>query len=203
VAGVAGYSHGGRIVLISGLAGLIASALSMGGGAFLAARSEHDAYEAALARTLARVRADPPAASARLGELLRARGYPEEAAAAVAADAARGGERTLALALLREERGLEAQHLPRPAVAAATAMVSTAVGALVPIVPFLFGEGLRTMVLSAAISLAAHFAVGALKAAVLGLGRLVWSGLEMTIVGAVEGALAFAAGVWAVRLLPR
>ncbi len=45
--------------------------------------------------------------------------------------------------------------------------------------------------------------LGVLKAAVLGLHRPLWSGLEMTLVGAIEGALAFGAGLWAVHLLPR
>ena len=204
VAGVAGYTHGGRTVLISGLAGLIASALSMGGGAYLAARSEHDAYHAGLAQTQRRVKADRAGATAELQAQLHARsGYEADTARTVAAGIAESGDGPLALALLREERGLEAEHLPRPAIAALTASLSTAVGAFVPIVPFFFGEGLRTMVWAAAISLAAHFAVGAVKAAVLGLRRTFWSGMEMTLVGALEGALAFGAGLWAVRLLPR
>lgn len=204
VAGVAGYTHGGRTVLISGLAGLIASALSMGGGAYLAARSEHDAYHAGLAQTHRRVDADRGAATAELEAQLRARsGYDAETARTVASGIAESGDRPLALALLREERGLEAAHLPRPPVAALTAGASTAVGAFVPIIPFFFGEGLRTMVWAAAISLVAHFAVGALKAEILGLRRTFWSGLEMTVVGAIEGALAFGAGLWAVHLLPR
>jgi VIT1/CCC1 family predicted Fe2+/Mn2+ transporter len=203
VAGVAGYTHGGRTVLISGLAGLIASALSMGGGAYLAARSEHDAYQAGLGQMRRRVAGDPAAAAAELADHLRGRGYGADAADTVAAGIAARGEEALALALLREERGLEAAHLPRPLVAALTASASTAVGAFVPIVPFFFGEGFGTMVWAAAISLAAHFAVGAAKAAVLGLSSRLWSGLEMTLVGALEGVLAFGAGLWAVHLLPR
>ena len=204
VAGVAGYTHGGRTVLISGLAGLIASALSMGGGAYLAARSEHDAYHAGLTRWRRRVQADRAGATADLESQLRARsGYSPDTARSVAAGIAESGELPLALALLREERGLEAEHLPHPPTAALTASLSTAVGALVPIIPFFFGEGLGTMVWAAAISLAAHFGVGAGKAAVLGLRRTFWSGLEMTLVGAIEGALAFGAGLWAVHLLPR
>jgi len=203
VAGVAGYTHGGRTVLISGLAGLVASALSMGGGAYLAARSEHDAFTAGLAAARRRVDANPAAATAVLAGHLRVRGYAEETARSVAGGLAGDAPHQLAAALLREERGLEAEHLPRPPLSALTASLSTAVGAFVPIIPFFFGEGLTTMVWAAALSLVAHFAVGVAKAAILGLRRTIWSGVEMTLVGAVEGALAFAAGLWAVHLLPR
>jgi len=78
-------------------------------------------------------------------------------------------------------------------VSASSGALSTAVGAAIPIIPFFFMHGVEAVIAAAAISLAAHFAVGAAKSLITV--RSWWSsGLEMTIVGALEGAVTYGIG---------
>ena len=72
--------------------------------------------------------------------------------------------------------------------------MSTAVGAFIPIIPFFFMRGYPAIIAAALISIVAHFAVGAAKTFVTG--RSPWaSGMEMTIVGAVEGLITYLIGL--------
>jgi predicted membrane protein (TIGR00267 family) len=79
-------------------------------------------------------------------------------------------------------------------VSALSAAFSTAVGAFIPVIPFFFLRGYEAIIVSAIISLAAHFAVGAAKSLITV--RSWWaSGLEMTAVGAVEGIVTYVIGI--------
>ena len=79
-------------------------------------------------------------------------------------------------------------------VSASSGALSTAVGAAIPIIPFFFMSGLDAVIAAAAVSLVAHFAIGAAKSLITV--RSWWSsGLEMTIVGAVEGVVTYGIGI--------
>ena len=79
-------------------------------------------------------------------------------------------------------------------VSAISGALSTAVGAFIPIMPFFFMAGIPAVIVAAIVSLIAHFAVGAAKSLITI--RSWWSsGLEMTIVGAVEGAVTYVIGI--------
>jgi VIT1/CCC1 family predicted Fe2+/Mn2+ transporter len=201
VAGVAGYSHGGIIVLISGLAGTLASALSMGAGAYLAAKAEREVLHVELARAARRVAADRTVAEADLAFALGERGLQADQARRLAQQLGADDE-ALASALVQEERHLGRGHLRNPWRAAATAASSTAVGAFVPTVPFFFLDGSSAIAVAALVSLAAHFAVGVGKSLVVPALRWWQAGAEMTLVGALEGAVTFAVGLYAAHLIP-
>jgi VIT1/CCC1 family predicted Fe2+/Mn2+ transporter len=82
-----------------------------------------------------------------------------------------------------------------PWVSAVSGALSTAVGATIPVIPFFFMTGTTAVIAAATISLIAHFAVGAAKSWITV--RSWWaSGFEMTAVGAVEGAVTYAIGLW-------
>ncbi len=84
--------------------------------------------------------------------------------------------------------------LSNPVTSAVIGSVSTAVGAFVPILPFFFIGGIEAVVIAAVISLIAHFLVGAAKSLVTV--RSWWaSGMEMTLVGALEGVITYGIGV--------
>ena len=194
VSGVSGATLGNsRFVLIAGLAGMVASALSMGAGAYLAAKSEREFYEAEYAREARAVRLNPVEARELLSLTYQVRGLPQEDAERVVEHLAVDDQR-LAAALARERLSTTEDSLSNPMTSAISGALSTAVGAMIPIVPFFFTSGYTAVILAAVVSLVAHFGVGAAKSLVTI--RSWWSsGFEMTWVGALEGAVTYAIGI--------
>ncbi len=194
VSGVSGATLGNsKFVLIAGLAGMIASALSMGSGAYLAAKSEREIFQAEYAREKEAVELNEPEAREMLSLSYQVRGLSAEDADRFVEHLARDRGR-LVEALARERLDTTEEGLKRPLTAAISGALSTAVGAFVPIVPFFFMSGIRAVVVAAVISLVAHFVVGAAKSLITI--RSWWSsGIEMTVVGAIEGAVTYVIGV--------
>jgi VIT1/CCC1 family predicted Fe2+/Mn2+ transporter len=194
VSGVSGATLGNsHYVLLAGLAGMIASALSMGSGAYLAAKSEREIYEAEVEREREAIRMNAPEARELLSLYYQVKGIPAEDADHIVEHLAKDQNQFLrALASERLNAGEEA--LPKPFVSAFSGAVSTAIGAFVPIIPFFFLTGYPAVITSAIVSLVAHFAVGAAKSLITV--RSWWSsGLEMTLVGAVEGIVTYVIGI--------
>ena len=193
VSGVSGATAGNQhYVLLAGLAGMIASALSMGSGAYLAAKSEREIYDAELHRKRAELEDNPEEGREEMALVLQVKGLPHEDAVRAAEHLARDPEQFLKT-LAAEQLNLTEDALSNPYVSAASGFVSTAVGAFIPIIPFFFLHGPLAIIAAAVISLIAHFAVGAAKTMITV--RSWWSsGLEMTAVGAVEGLVTYFIG---------
>jgi VIT1/CCC1 family predicted Fe2+/Mn2+ transporter/rubrerythrin len=194
VSGVSGATLGNsRFVLIAGLAGMFASALSMGAGAYLAAKSEREIYEAEYARERDAVENNEAEARELLSLTYQVRGLSaEDADHFVGHIAEKKGQ--LVDALARERLHVSEEGLSKPWVSATTGALSTAVGALVPVIPFFFLAGIPAIVTAAVVSLLAHFAVGAAKSLITI--RSWWSsGLEMTFVGLLEGVVTYVIGI--------
>jgi len=194
VSGVSGATLGNsHFVLIAGLAGMIASALSMGSGAYLATKSEREIYEAEFAREREAVEYNEAEARELLSLTYQVRGLSSEDADRIVTRIAENKEQ-LVQALARERLDTPGEGLAEPWVSATSGAVSTAVGAFIPIVPFFFMAGIPAIVVAAIVSLIAHFAVGAAKSLITI--RSWWSsGLEMTAIGAIEGAVTYAIGM--------
>jgi VIT1/CCC1 family predicted Fe2+/Mn2+ transporter/bacterioferritin (cytochrome b1) len=194
VSGVSGATLGNsRFVLIAGLTGMIASALSMGSGAYLAAKSEREIYEAEFARERDAVEYNESEARELLSLTYQVRGLSAEEADRFVSRIAEKKEQLVA-ALARERLNISEEGLSKPWVSAASGALSTAIGAFIPVLPFFFMAGLPAIIVAAVISLAAHFAVGAAKSLITI--RSWWSsGLEMTFVGALEGVVTYVVGV--------
>ena len=194
VSGVSGATAGdSKYVLLAGLSGMVASALSMGSGAYLAAKSEQEIYHAELAREREAIRMNGAEARELLALYYQVKGLPEEDAFHVVDHIARDPEQMLR-ALAGERLGASEEALSNPLVSASSGALSTAVGAIIPIIPFFFLQGVPAVIAAAIVSLAAHFAVGAAKSLITV--RSWWaSGLEMTVVGAVEGAVTYGIGI--------
>jgi len=193
VSGVAGATgSASHIVLISGLAGMLASALSMGTGAYLASKSEREVYQAEIDRERGEIAEDPEEEKEELSLMYQLKGFSEAEADLLATRLAEQPEQFLRT-MAHEELGLSEESFPNPWTSALSAMLSTAVGAFIPIIPFFF-SGYLAIIVAAAISLVAHFIVGAGKTLVTGRS---WfhSGAEMTIVGAIEAVITYALGV--------
>jgi VIT1/CCC1 family predicted Fe2+/Mn2+ transporter len=194
VSGVSGATLGNaRYVLLAGIAGMVASALSMGSGAYLAAKSEREIYEAELVREREAIQMNGLEARELLSLYYQVKGLPLEDADHVVEHIAEDPEQLLR-ALAAERLNSTEEALSNPMTSAFTGALSTAVGAFVPIIPFFFLSGYPAVIVSAIISLAAHFAVGAAKSLITV--RSWWgSGFEMTAVGAVEGVVTYVIGI--------
>ena len=194
VSGVSGATLGNsRFVLIAGLAGIFASALSMGSGAYLAAKSEREIYEAEFEREREAVEYNESEARELLSLTYQVRGLTAEDADHFVGHIAEKKDQLVEV-LARERLHISEEGLSKPWVSATTAALSTAVGAFVPVVPFFFMSGIPAIVVAAVISLIAHFAVGAAKSLITI--RSWWSsGLEMTGIGALEGVVTYIIGV--------
>ena len=194
VSGVSGATLGNsHFVLIAGLAGMIASALSMGSGAYLAAKSEREIYEAEFAREQEAVEENEPEAREVLSLSYQIRGLPEEDARRFVDHIAKD-KHQLIRALARERLNTTEEGLSNPVASAVSGALSTAVGAFIPIIPFFFTTGRPAVILAAVISLVAHFAVGAAKSLITI--RSWWaSGFEMTWIGALEGVVTYVIGI--------
>ncbi len=198
VSGVSGATLGdpaqtSHYVLLAGLSGMIASALSMGSGAYLAAKSEREIYHAEIAREREAIRLNGPEARELLSLYYQVKGLPEEDAIHMVNHIASDSEQLLR-ALSSERLGSSEEALSNPLVSASSGALSTAVGAIIPVIPFFFMQGIPAVIAAAIVSLAAHFAVGAAKSLITV--RSWWSsGLEMTVVGAVEGAVTYGIGI--------
>jgi VIT1/CCC1 family predicted Fe2+/Mn2+ transporter/rubrerythrin len=199
VSGVSGATLGNsKYVLLSGIAGMIASALSMGSGAYLAAKSEREIYEAELAREREAIAMNGPEARELLSLYYQVKGLPQDDADHMVNHIASDPEQMLR-ALAFERLNSTEEALSNPLTSALSGALSTAAGAFIPIVPFFFSSGYTAVIISAVVSLAAHFAVGAAKSLVTV--RSWWSsGAEMTLVGAVEGVVTYVIGLGLGRL---
>jgi VIT1/CCC1 family predicted Fe2+/Mn2+ transporter/rubrerythrin len=194
VSGVSGATLGNaHFVLIAGLAGMVASALSMGSGAYLASKSEREIYEAEFARERDSVYYNESEAREVLSLSYQMRGLPEDDAKHFVEHLAQNKDQ-LVQALARERINTTEEGLSKPMVSAISGALSTAVGAFIPIIPFFFMAGIPAVVVAAIVSLIAHFAVGAAKSLVTI--RSWWSsGIEMTTIGAVEGVVTYVIGM--------
>lgn len=194
VSGVSGATAGdSKYVLLAGLSGMIASALSMGSGAYLAAKSEREIYHAEIAREREAIRLNQPEARELLSLYYQVKGLPEADAHHMVSHIANDDEQLLR-ALASERLGASEEALSNPIVSATSGALSTAVGAVIPILPFFFLHGVPAVIAAGIVSLLAHFAVGAAKSLITI--RSWWSsGLEMTVVGAVEGAVTYGIGI--------
>ena len=194
VSGVSGATLGNsKFVLLAGLAGMIASALSMGSGAYLAAKSEREIFEAELFRERKLLDEQPETAKEELALFYQLKGVPEEDAKKISEYLAANPDQFLKT-MTAEKLNLTEDALSNPVTSAITGSLSTAVGAFIPIIPFFFMSGIPAVIVAAIVSLIAHFAVGAAKSLVTV--RSWWSsGLEMTVVGAVEGVITYAVGI--------
>jgi vacuolar iron transporter family protein len=194
VSGVAGATNNQQhYVLISGLAGMLASTLSMGAGAYLAAKSEAEVYEAEISRERTEVEENPEEEIEEMSLFYQLQGFAPEESQRMAERLAEQPEQFVQ-AMAQSELGLSQHNFPNPWTSAFSAGLSTAIGAFVPIIPFFFMGGLPAVAASFAISLVAHFAVGALKSLITI--RSWWaSGLEMTWIGVIVAAVTYGLGL--------
>jgi VIT1/CCC1 family predicted Fe2+/Mn2+ transporter/rubrerythrin len=192
VTGVSGATGGSHFVLDAGVAGALASALSMATGAFLAERSEQEVAAANVERERQEIAEHPEEEQEELSLFYQLKGLDPQAADELAARQAQDPNAMLRV-LTAEELG-GAQGGGDPVQASLAAGISTAVGAIIPVLPFVWLRGDTGIIVAGAVSLVAHFAAGAAKS--LFTLRSWWAaGLEMTLAGVIVGGVTYAVGL--------
>jgi VIT1/CCC1 family predicted Fe2+/Mn2+ transporter/demethoxyubiquinone hydroxylase (CLK1/Coq7/Cat5 family) len=201
LAGVGGASIDPHVVLIGGLSAMVASGVSMAGGAYLSSKSQREVYEGQLAREAAEIEAMPELERAELVKIYRSKGLtPEEAETIVGRITS--DKKVWLETQAREELGLDVSLFENPTREGIVAGVSTLVGGAIPVIGYLAGRwilgasfsGLGALVITFALSAAFLFLIGSARSFFTGKGG-VRSGLEMLSVGTVVAAITYGVGV--------
>jgi VIT1/CCC1 family predicted Fe2+/Mn2+ transporter len=193
LAGVYGAVTESRVILIAGVAGAVAGAISMGAGAYLSSKSEQEVTEKESERKGIRRRRSPKEEQTEMVRFYQARGFEKQEAEAIAQ---RVGARMEAEAeyTIGEELGLTSEEAWPPWKAAVLTGLSFAVASVVPILPFAIMPVTPAAITAAIASIAALFAVGASKATFT---RKSWitSGLEMMALGTLAAVATYVIGL--------
>ena len=198
VAGIIGADVEPHIVIISGVAGAIADALSMGASGYLAAKSEAEVQAHQIEMERYEVRLMPDLEEDELAVIYESKGLTPERARETARAMMRDPSQALD-AMVREELNIHPAELA-PLNDGAVTGIATAVGAFIPILPFLLMSHWPAVWTSLTISMLAHFAIGAARS--LFTGRGVWaSGRDMFVVGFGVAAVGYVIGELVTRLL--
>jgi len=164
----------------------------MGSGAYLAAKSEREVYEAELDRERKEIESNPEEEREEMELFYQLKGFSEAESKTLVSRIRQNPEQYLKT-LAHEELGLSETSFPNPWKSLFSSMLSTALGAFIPLIPFFFMSGTAAVVASLSVSILAHFAVGAAKSLVTS--RSWWaSGLEMTVVGIIAGVITYVLG---------
>ncbi|HEY2597467.1 MAG TPA: VIT1/CCC1 transporter family protein [Candidatus Dormibacteraeota bacterium] len=201
LAGVGGATVDPRVVLIGGLSAMMASAVSMAGGAYLSSKSQREVYEGQLAREAAEIEAMPDLERAELVKIYRSKGLtPDEAKTIVGRITS--DKKVWLETQAREELGLDVAQFENPVREGVVAGVSTLVGGVIPVVGYLGGRalvgasfsGLAALIIAFVLCAAFLFLIGSARSFFTGKGGL-RSGLEMLAVGTAVAAATYVVGV--------
>jgi vacuolar iron transporter family protein len=193
VTGVIGAELSPHAVLLTGIAGLLAGACSMGMGEWLSVNSAREFYQAQIATEADELAEFPEEEKQELMLIYQAKGLPEAQAQALA-DKIIGNSDTALETLAREELGIDPEELGGSAWrAAGTSFLLFAVGAIVPVIPLFFAGGVRAAIYSAAFSAIAMFIIGAGTTLFTGR-RVLFSGLRQLGIGIAAAAITFGLG---------
>ncbi len=180
-AAAAGAASERQMVLLAGIAGMLAGAFSMAAGEYVSVRSQRELFEHELEKEAEELEASPTEEAKELELIYRAKGIPREQAAQLAASIVAAPASALDT-LAREELGLDPSELGSPWGAAASSFFAFVGGALVPLLPFVALPARSGLWVSAGLSGVALFAVGAVLSVFTGRGAL-RGGLRMVLVG--------------------
>ena len=192
ILGVAGATGQSGMILLSGVAGLLAGAFSMAAGEYISMRSQREMFEYQIGMERAELEQYPQEEAAELALIFAAKGMDKAEARQVADKLIADPDRALDT-LAREELGLNPDELGSPWGAAISSFGAFAAGAMIPVLPFMFTTGTNALIASIAMTAFALFGVGA--ALSLFTGRNAWLGaLRMLAIGSAAGAGTFIIG---------
>ena len=191
VAGVIGAAVPPHVIMLSGVAGMIADALSMGSSGYLAAKSEQEVYEHEIAMEKEEIALMPDVEMEEMELQYQAKGVDPRTARRMAEEMMRDPERALG-EQVREELKIGEAHAT-PLREGWITGLATAVGAFIPVFPFLLFEGQAAIWVAFVIAMLSHFAVGAARSFFTGRG-VIRSGVDMFVVGLGVAAVGYFVG---------
>ncbi|NMC86200.1 MAG: rubrerythrin family protein [Anaerolineaceae bacterium] len=193
VMGVAGATMGGKEVLVAGVAGLLAGAISMALGEWLSVQSSRELYHYQITTEKEEIEQSPEEEIQELALIYQTRGISEEEAQRMANQLLANKDAALET-LAREELGIDPEELGGSAwEAAITSFLLFTVGAIIPLFPFFFLTGMTAVFVSIAVSAVGLFLLGAVIT--LFTGRSIWfSGMRMVLFGLLAAAITFGIG---------
>jgi VIT1/CCC1 family predicted Fe2+/Mn2+ transporter len=193
VMGVAGADFSSHTILITGLAGLLAGACSMAMGEWISVKSSRELFRQQIALEAEEIRTAPDEEHEELVLIYQSKGLSAEEAGKLATEVMRDPANALDT-LSREELGIDPEELGGSAwEAAGAAFVLFPIGAIIPVLPFVFLAGSQAVVVSLLISALALFLIGA--AITLLTGRsLLYSGGRQLVLGLAAAALTYGIG---------
>jgi VIT1/CCC1 family predicted Fe2+/Mn2+ transporter len=190
IAGVGGARAAQHFVVLTGLAGLAAGAFSMAAGEYVSVSSQNELVGSEVNKERTELENNPVAEQRELAAMFRARGVEAKVASEVAEQISQNFDQALNVHV-QEELGVDLHDLPSPLIAAGGSLVSFAVGAIIPLLPYLAGANALWLALLLA-ALAAIVGGGAVARLT---DRPMWKGAARQLVlGAVAAALTFGIG---------
>ncbi len=198
VAGVIGAAVQPHVIMISGVAGMIADALSMGSSGYLAAKSEQEVWEHEIAMEKEEIRLMPEIEEEELALVYQAKGVDPRTARRMASEVMQDPERALG-EQVREELKIGEAHAT-PFKEGWVTGVATAIGAFIPVAPFLVLTGRAAILMAFVIAMLSHFAVGAARSFFTGRGVL-RSGVDMFVIGMGVAAVGYLVGDLVAKIL--
>ncbi|MEN9998667.1 MAG: hypothetical protein RI922_1657 [Bacteroidota bacterium] len=193
VMGIAGATANQQGVLLAGVAGLLAGALSMALGEWISVKSSQELYENQMQLEMEELEINPEGEKQELKLIYMAKGIPEDQAKDIVEELMKNKEHAHEV-LVKEELGINAEELKGSAMEAAlSSFVLFAIGAIIPVFPFMLTSGMKAIVLSTIASAIGLFLIGA--AITLFTGRNVWfSGFRQVFFGLAAAAVTFGIG---------
>jgi VIT1/CCC1 family predicted Fe2+/Mn2+ transporter len=190
IAGVGGGGVSAHTLVLTGVAGLVAGAISMGIGEYTSVRTQNEQVDAELTKELRELRVNPEGEAAELVATWTARGLPVELARQVA-DVLKANPEQALRVHAQEELGIVPDELPNPWTAAASSFVCFSIGAFIPLITYL--AGIDSLALALGVGGVGLFVAGALVARFTG--RSWWrSGLRQLLLGALAAAATYGIG---------
>jgi vacuolar iron transporter family protein len=192
VMGMAGGAVSQKIVLLAGLAGLLAGAFSMGAGEYISMTSQREMFEREIALEAEELDAMPEEEANELALIYRAKGIGKAEAEALAARIMTDRESALDT-MAREELGLNPEELGSPWGAATSSFAAFAAGAIIPVLPYVSTNGLNAAVWAIVLAGISLFLVGAAISLLTGRSAVVSGGRQLAV-GAIAAVATFAIG---------
>lgn len=193
VMGIAGATSGQSEILLAGISGLLAGALSMALGEWISVKSSQELYENQMQLEMEELEVNPEGEEKELALIYQAKGIPKDQAKQLAKDIMKNKEHAHEV-LVKEELGINKDDLEGSAMEAAIAsFMLFAVGAIIPVIPFFFSGGTKAIITSSMLSAIGLFLIGA--AITLFTGKSVWySGFRQVLFGLLAAAITFGIG---------